>query len=148
MKRQSIVQYASALFALLLVYAASSKLMGYTDFKIELGKSPILGLYAGYIAWLIPVLEIGIALLLSFEKLRMPGLLLFVGIMAMFTAYIIMILNYSAYIPCTCGGILEKMTWKEHLIFNIAFVVIGVLMVLISPANDNVIIKPDRKLLQ
>jgi hypothetical protein len=35
-----------------------------------------------------------------------------------FTTYIILILNFSSFIPCSCGGILEKLGWTEHLIFN------------------------------
>jgi hypothetical protein len=39
----------------------------------------------------------------------------------MFTFYIVIILNFSSFIPCSCGGILEKLGWREHLIFNIFF---------------------------
>jgi hypothetical protein len=46
--------------------------------------------------------------------------------MTMFSGYIIAILNFSDYVPCSCGGILEKLGWTEHLAFNIAFMVLAV----------------------
>lgn len=45
--------------------------------------------------------------------------------MTMFTAYIISILNFASYVPCSCGGVLEKLSWSEHLIFNAVFIVFG-----------------------
>ncbi len=44
-----------------------------------------------------------------------------------------MILNYSEFIPCSCGGILEKMDWKTHLIFNIATVIVAAFTIVLSP---------------
>jgi hypothetical protein len=42
--------------------------------------------------------------------------------MSMFSAYIIAITQFSDYIPCSCGGILQKMSWNQHLVFNFLFV--------------------------
>ncbi len=55
--------------------------------------------------------------------------------MAMFTGYIIIILNYAERIPCSCGGILNKMGWHDHLIFNIFFTALGVTGVLLYSYN-------------
>src|SRR5690606_29917948 len=52
--------------------------------------------------------------------------------MVMFTTYIYITLNYSSFIPCSCGGILESMGWTPHLIFNLCFIVlalIGIVMI-------------------
>jgi hypothetical protein len=54
------------------------------------------------------------------------------SLMVMFTTYIICILTLSLYIPCSCGGVLEKLGWKEHLVFNIAFIILAAAAVLIS----------------
>lgn len=55
----------------------------------------------------------------------MIGLFAAFSIMVMFTAYIYIILNYSSFIPCSCGGILEKLGWKEHLFFNLIFIMLA-----------------------
>ena len=30
-----------------------------------------------------------------------------------------MILIYSPYVPCSCGGIVSALSWTQHLILNI-----------------------------
>ena len=131
--KKLIVEICCGLFILLMVYAASSKLIDYSSFKVELGKSPVLTLFAGFVAWFIPVTEIMIALMLCFDRTRLIGMYAFMTIMAMFTAYIVVILNYSSYIPCSCGGVLQNMNWNQHLWFNVGFVLLGCVVVLIYP---------------
>ena len=120
-----------SLYILLFVYAAVSKLLDFENFRVQLGQSPILSSYAGWLSWSVPALEIIISLLLWFQKTRLIGLFLAYGLMVLFTAYIFIILNYSASVPCSCGGILEKLGWSEHLLFNIAFAAIGIIAVLL-----------------
>jgi uncharacterized membrane protein YphA (DoxX/SURF4 family) len=116
---------ASALLILLFVYAATSKLLDYQKFRVELGQSPILTVIAGWIAWLVPAIEIGIAIMLAYSRSRLTALYASFSLMVIFTSYIIAILKFSDYIPCSCGGILQNMQWPEHLVFNIAFVLIA-----------------------
>jgi len=116
------VEVICLLYILLFVYAAMSKLLQIEHFRIQIGKSPLLSAFAEIVAWGVPIGEIVISLLLTIPKLRRTGLWLAMGLMSMFTTYIFIILTFSSYIPCSCGGILEKMGWKEHLIFNLVFV--------------------------
>jgi hypothetical protein len=51
----------------------------------------------------------------------------------MFTTYIVIILNFSENIPCSCGGILENMTWGQHLVFNCIFIIIGAIGIMTYP---------------
>lgn len=117
-----VVAVVSYLYVLLFVYAAVSKLLDFENFQVQLGQSPLLSAFAGYVAWLVPAVEILISLLLVIPRFRKIGLLASYILMIMFTAYIYIILNYSSFIPCSCGGVLEKMSWNEHLIFNVVFV--------------------------
>lgn len=112
---------------MLFIYAAVSKLLDFETFIIQLGQSPIVAPYANVLAILVPVTEIAIAALLLTARYRLLGLLLAFSLMVMFTSYIVIILNWSYFIPCSCGGILEKMGWTEHLIFNIVFVLLSLL---------------------
>lgn len=115
----------SYLCALLFIYAAVSKILDYENFRVQLAQSPLLSAFAGYVAWGVPAFEILISLMLLSEKWRTVGLFASFGLMVMFTAYIYIILNFSAFIPCSCGGVLEKMSWNQHLAFNIAFVLLS-----------------------
>ncbi len=133
MKRRFLTEGIAVLFILLFVYAASSKLMDYNKFTIELGKSPLLTAFANEVAIGIPATEIIIALLLCLPKTRLTGLYASLTLMTMFTAYIVTILRFSDYIPCSCGGILQNMNWQQHLVFNCVFVVLAVAGVLVHP---------------
>src|SRR5690349_16907986 len=121
----SAIDVICCLFILLWVYAAMNKLLDVQTFRVKLGQSPLLTPFAGFVAWFIPSLEIILALSLAFTSSRRVGLYGSYGLMVMFTAYIITITRFADYIPCSCGGILENMSWNQHLIFNVAFVLLG-----------------------
>ncbi|WP_307424754.1 MauE/DoxX family redox-associated membrane protein [Chryseobacterium sp. MDT2-18] len=115
----------SFFFVLLFIYASASKMLDFENFQVQLAQSPLLSAYAGFISYAVIILELVIAGLLCFHLTRLWGLFASFAIMVAFTVYIYLILNYSDFVPCSCGGILEKMGWAEHLIFNIAGVVIA-----------------------
>ncbi len=124
--------YISYFFILLFCYAAFSKCYDFEDFQVQIAQSPLLSAYAGFVSYAVIVAELLIVILLFVPRTRMAGLYASLAIMVAFTGYIYLILNYSDFIPCSCGGILEKMDWTEHLIFNIACVIIagaGILLI-------------------
>lgn len=125
------VEVVCFLYILLFVYAAGSKFLDFQNFQTQLGQSPLLSAFAVYVSFGVLLLEIVISILLGIPKLRLPALSLAVGLMTMFTAYIIIILNYSSFIPCSCGGILEKLGWHEHLVFNCVFILLGITAILL-----------------
>lgn len=125
--KKNIVEIISCLFFFLFLYAAFNKILDYQNFKIQISQSPILTSFANQVAWFIPMVEIVIAILAIIPKYRIIGLYASFGLMFLFTAYIIAILNFSDHIPCGCGGILGHLQWKQHLIFNIVFVVFGII---------------------
>jgi len=129
------------LTALLFIYATVSKLLDYENFIIQLGQSPLLSAFARWVSVAVPLAEIALALGLFIPRLRFVLLLGSFTLMVMFTAYIYIILNYSAFVPCSCGGVLEKMTWNQHLLFNLIFVVlIGIAITLMPIRNTKAII--------
>jgi zinc transporter ZupT len=125
MKKAILADIITCLFILLFVYAALSKMLDYRQFRVQVGQSPLLTSYAGQVVWAVPALEIIIALLLAMKSTRLAGLYSSFFLMMLFTAYIIAITRFSDYIPCSCGGILQKMNWNQHMVFNICFVIMG-----------------------
>lgn len=124
------IKTVSCFFILLFVYASVSKLLDFENFQVQIAQSPLLSAYAGVISYAVIIVELIIVLLLIFPSSRLIGLYLATALMSAFTIYIFLILNYSEFVPCSCGGILEKMGWTEHLIFNILCVIMGGLSVL------------------
>jgi hypothetical protein len=136
MKRQIAIEIICFLFILLFVYAAIMKWMDVEKFHVQLGQSPLLMAFADYLVWIVPGTELLIVAMLVFKKTRLIGLYASFTLMVMFTVYIIVILTFADHVPCSCGGILEKMGWTEHLIFNIAFVLMGAAGVILTKLSS------------
>ncbi|MFB2118721.1 MauE/DoxX family redox-associated membrane protein [Parapedobacter sp. 2B3] len=136
--RKTTIEIISALFVLLWCYAAISKLLDYGTFRVQLGKSPLITEFAGFAAIAVPLLELVIAGMLLTKRLRLQGMYASLFLMTLFTAYIIAILNFSYYIPCSCGGILSSLGWTEHVIFNLAFVVMAIVGIILMTKKQNV----------
>lgn len=122
-----VVEFISYFFILLFCYASISKIMDFKNFQIQISESPLLSVYAGFIPFAIVVLELIIAGLLCYRKTRNVGIIGSFILMLIFTGYIFYIIQTSENLPCSCGGILEKMSWHQHLYFNIGCVVISVI---------------------
>ena len=126
-----IIDIICLLYIVLFVYAATSKILDFENFKVQLGQSPLLTAFADYVAIGVPAIEYVITLMLIIPKFRFYGLLAAFSLMLMFSTYIVIILNSGQFIPCSCGGILEKMGWTEHLIFNIGFVLLALIALIL-----------------
>ncbi|MBP2283060.1 putative membrane protein YphA (DoxX/SURF4 family) [Flavobacterium sp. CG_23.5] len=130
--RKNYIDIISYLFIILFSYASFSKLLDYESFTIQIGQSPLISAFAGWVSWSIPSLELLIAALLMFKNTKLPALVASFTLMVMFSAYIFIILHYSEFVPCSCGGILEKMTWNQHLTFNLIFCLLAAFAIVSS----------------
>lgn len=130
--KHTVVAIICILYFLLFLYAATSKLINYGKSELQLSKSPITTDYASTLVWLVPSTEILIAILLIPSKTRTLALYAALALISMFTAYIYAILNFSSSVPCSCGGVLESLGWNEHLLFNIFFMIIAIIAVLLK----------------
>lgn len=135
-RREVVVDIISVVYISLFLYAALSKLLDYDKFRVQLGQSPLLTSIAGFAAWFIPFTEIMLAAALSFTRSQLLGLYGSFTLMVIFTAYIVGILNFSEYVPCSCGGILEKLSWTQHLVFNLCLIALLLLGILL-PSNKH-----------
>ena len=125
LRKNTLIEVICSLIILLFVYAALSKVSDYDRFTVQLSKSPFITAFPVFVAWGIPTVELLIALLLVIKRTRLIGLYASFFLMSLFTAYLIIMLNFSYYIPCSCGGILEKLSWNQHILFNFFFIAIS-----------------------
>ncbi len=128
--RTRFVEFTSYFFILLFCYASISKIMDFENFQIQIAQSPLLSAYAVFITYGILILELLVCFLLISERTRYIGLYGSYILMVLFSIYIYLILNYSEFIPCSCGGILEKMDWNTHLIFNLVCILAAVIAII------------------
>ncbi|MDX8572204.1 tellurium resistance protein TerC [Elizabethkingia sp. HX QKY] len=124
-----LVKGISYFFILLFIYASVSKLLEFEKFQVQLAQSPLLSAYAGSVSYAVIITEWVVSILLLVPNFRRIGLYGSLILMSAFTAYIFMILNYSDFVPCSCGGILEKLGWTEHLVFNISCLILCIIAI-------------------
>lgn len=114
-----MIDIIAALLLLIYLYTAISKLSDTGSFEVALGNAPVIDVYDRELSFLIPLLEILICVLLFFPRTRYVGLCISFLLLCLFTAYIFYLFASGSNLPCRCGGVIEQLSWKEHLVFNI-----------------------------
>lgn len=116
----------SFLIVLLFVYAASSKLYDFKGFVSEMNNQPFPDSWTPFLTTAIPAAEIAIAVSLLFRSTTIAGLYASLLLMIAFSIYtVLVLLNVFSFVPCSCGGVLKLLSWKQHLVFNLFFVFIS-----------------------
>lgn len=115
----------SGLFILLFTYTALSKLAGYARFRFVLSMAPLMHHYAGWIAAIIPVAELAIAALIFIPATAKKGMMAGVSLLVVFTGYLVYMVLTEPNLPCSCGGVIQQLSWQQHIAFNIFFIAAG-----------------------
>jgi len=132
MLKRTIPSVVALLLVVLFLYTGVSKLMEYSVFKEQIAASPILAPVAPFIAWALPLVEFAVAVALFIPAWRLWGLYASSVLMLLFTGYIAALLSFSEELPCSCGGILQEMSWQQHLVFNITFTVLSIVSAILE----------------
>lgn len=128
MNKPSAVSLISGLLTFLWVYAAMSKLLDIEQSRMQMMNQVFPATINAVLLWVIPITELLIAGLLLFSKSRMAGLILSAILLFLFSGYVLLVmLNVFGRIPCSCGGIIAKLSWGQHLVFNLVFLALAIL---------------------
>ncbi len=122
-----ILKLITFYFIFLFVYTGLSKLLDNQSLFTALRNAPLfLGNFlASLLAWTVPITEILLAGAIGFSKTRKYGFIGVLILLVLFTFYTGWIVLISPYEPCTCGGLMTLLSWKQHLIFNISSLLIA-----------------------
>ncbi|AWX43630.1 hypothetical protein HME9304_00621 [Flagellimonas maritima] len=126
-----ILQFIKVLFIILFVYTASSKLMQLGQFQNRLDRFPFISSYSVWIAFGVPFVELVIVGLFLVPRYLLTALCSSFTLLFLFTAYIVTVLHFSDSIPCSCGGALSALGWKDHILFNTSFMLLALLGILL-----------------
>jgi hypothetical protein len=122
-KSKETISFTITLLCLFLfLYTGYSKIMEHARFMKGLSRVELIGSYALYISWIVPLTEILVAILMIIPKTQKVGLYAFLGLMILFTIYIISVLIWEVKLPCHCGGVIETLSWGQHVWFNLVFI--------------------------
>jgi uncharacterized membrane protein YhaH (DUF805 family) len=124
--KKRIPDIVCGLLILLFAYTAISKLIEFAKFRNVLKEAPLIGNYAMFLAALILVAELVIAFLLIMPRTRKTGLTAATGLLTVFTVYLVFMVFTDLHLPCSCGGIIQQLTRKQHIFFNAFFIVLGI----------------------
>jgi len=132
-KKQVALECICALLILLFLYASVSKFLDFKTFIGQINNQPLPNSWTPFLVWTIPLLEISICVFLLFEYTRLIGLYASLFIMAVFTIYTgIVLLHFFPYVPCSCGGVIQKLTWGQHLFLNTFYVSLSILGIILQ----------------
>jgi uncharacterized membrane protein YphA (DoxX/SURF4 family) len=126
-KKTTVTETIVFLYAILFVYTGISKLMDWRVFKEQVGESPLLGPFAKPVAYGLPWVEFLIVVLLVVPRWRLKGLYAAATLMFLFLIYIIGMFIFDKHLPCSCGGIIQQLSWKGHIVFNSVFLLLAIL---------------------
>ncbi len=110
----------NAILIFIYLYSFIDKLKNFQEFVSNLSKSPYLNtINSLFLAVVVLFFEIFIPILLLFDKSKELGYLLSFLMIFSFTGYIVIMMVYSPYLPCSCGGFIESLSWEGHLFLNL-----------------------------
>jgi hypothetical protein len=131
MKKAFLADSITYFFILLFLYTGVAKLLEAQLFKEQLLSSPLMGSIAGLITWALPIGELILAIALFIPALKLKALYATLTLMSLFTAYVVALLFIDDQLSCNCGGIIEELSPKQHILFNGICVVLSVIAILI-----------------
>lgn len=121
----------------LFIYTAYAKIVDHERFLNGLKNVSIISGSAVVISFLVPIIEIIIAILLLIPVTAKQGLYSFIAAMSFFTGYIISALIWEKNLPCHCGGAIERLSWTQHIWFNLIFVLFAVFALWLVSVNTS-----------
>lgn len=124
-----IVDIIGYLFVLLFLYTAANKIWRFHNFEWVLSTLPVIGGLSKLIAYAVPTAELLATILLLSPVGRRVGLLFSLLLMLAFTGYLLFMLMYTNDLPCNCGGVISKLSWKQHIIFNVFFLILSLMAI-------------------
>ena len=139
MKKETAIRIFCSLLILLFAYAAFSKLSDRQMFKAQLTKFAIIGNAAGLLSWSIPIAELITVLLLFVAQFQYAGFIASAIMLTLFTLFLIVMVSFDQSLPCSCGGIIATLTWKQHIGFNVFFLAISIAGIYLKRKQSNLL---------
>jgi hypothetical protein len=137
MKKVILPDIITYFFILLFVYTGVAKLSEIHLFKEQMVSSPLMGEFAGVIAWGLPIGELLLAVALFIPRFHLKALYLTLILMSAFTIYVLAIFLWDSHLSCSCGGIIEELSPKEHVLFNSACVILSIVAIVVERRRES-----------
>lgn len=109
-------------------YTGLEKLIRFEQSRIAFLNQPMPNWLEEYLSFLIPGIELLIAVFLLFSITRWWAYLGSVLLLTVFITYVGLIwVGAFPRVPCNCAGIIESLGWAEHFFLNLMLIGLAVL---------------------
>jgi len=135
-RRTTIIEAICMLYIVLFLYTGLNKMFFFSINEILFSQSEFLRPFSSILAWGVPIAEFIVSIFLFFPRVRMIGLFASLSLMIMFTIYIIITLLTSDDLPCSCGGIVQQLSWPQHIVFNIFFIALAIIAIVLLKKHN------------
>jgi putative oxidoreductase len=127
MTKSTILFLCAVLLVLLWLHSGGSKLADLEEYERSMRLQTPLRLIADLLIWILPPLEGLMAVTLIIPRTRRFGFYGSFILLLSFTIYIGLIItgNFPRE-PCSCGGIIRQLNWRQHFVFNLFFLAVSV----------------------
>ena len=122
---QLFIEVVTLLLILLFAYTGLMKITENARFAYTMNDNPLIEPYTNTLRFAVPSIELITVALLLTRKTRRTGLLVSTILLLAFTCYVAVMLATQSHLPCSCGGIIEYLDWKQHLIINTMLTIAG-----------------------
>lgn len=130
------VELTIALMVLLFLSTALTKLSDAAGFARAMERSLLIAGFNKFLSITVPAVELLTVTLLIIPNMRYRGLKLSSLLMTAFTIYTGLVLFlYPTDLPCTCGGILRQLSWRQHFGLNIALLLASTIATRLYPQH-------------
>ncbi|WP_084166078.1 MauE/DoxX family redox-associated membrane protein [Anditalea andensis] len=117
-----LTEMVAMMVALMFSYTAISKLMDWEGTRNGLYNQVFPIWTADLLLYVLPAIELAAAAMLLIPYFRYWGLVISTWLMGSFSLYIgVVMTGMLGRIPCSCGGVIQSMSWSLHLLFNLFF---------------------------
>lgn len=135
--RHKTTQFIRFLLMFLFLYTGYIKIIEFDTFGITLLKSNLINdSFVPFLQYFLPTFEILIVISLFTDKLYKTGLYISFFTLVLFTFYLIALNNFSLYQGCSCGGIFDELTYSNHVIVNLFFVLLNFFGIILLRQNE------------
>ena len=101
------------------IYAAVTKLFSPAEFQVKLLKAVYIpSPWIPFLTYLIPVTEIAAVLMCLSRVTEDAGWILLYFLLVLFTGHLLLLHVFSPSAPCSCGGLLDLLTYEQHVYLN------------------------------
>lgn len=146
MKKSVVIDVVCGLLILLFLYASVSKFLDFDGFIHDMNNQPFPNWMTPFLVWLVPVTEIIIVVFLIIEKSRLIGLYMSLVLMSLFTIYTALVLfHVFDRVPCSCGGVIKKLNWQQHMLLNLVFVVLVIIAIALYKRRADKIVRSNTR---